>query len=75
MASIIRKILNLLTKRERKRLYMLFGAMAASALLEVAGIVSIFPFLDLVTDPSAIEDNRVFAWLYNFFNFQRFYLF
>ena len=70
MVSIIKKILKLLTERERKRLYMLFGAMTISALIEVVGIVSIFPFLSLITNPALIDDNRILNWLYTTLNFQ-----
>ena len=70
MKTIIKKILSLLTKQERKRLYMLIGVMTVSALLEVMSIVLIFPFLSLVADPSAIENNRIINWFYNSLNFQ-----
>ena len=70
MASIIKKILKLLNERERKRLYMLFGVMTISALIEVAGIVSILPFLSLITNPTLINNNRILNWLYTTLNFQ-----
>ncbi|OFW64549.1 MAG: hypothetical protein A2Z35_02535 [Actinobacteria bacterium RBG_19FT_COMBO_36_27] len=70
MASLFRKILTLLDKGERKRLYMLFGAMTISAIIEVAGIVSILPFLSLITNPNLINDNRILNWLYTNLNFQ-----
>jgi len=70
MTSIIKKILKLLTRRERKRFYLLFGAMTISALIEVAGIASIIPFLSLITNPALIDDNRILNWLYTTLNFQ-----
>src|SRR4030042_7098052 len=70
MASLFRKILTLLDKGERKRLYMLFGAMTISAIIEVAGIVSILPFLSLITNPNLINDNRILNWFYTNLNFQ-----
>jgi len=70
MTSIFKKILKLLDERERKRLYILFGAMTVSALIEVAGIVSILPFLALITNPTLINDNRYLNWLYTTLNFQ-----
>ncbi|OFW62411.1 MAG: hypothetical protein A2Z35_03200 [Actinobacteria bacterium RBG_19FT_COMBO_36_27] len=70
MANIFKKVLKLLDERERKRLYMLFGAMTISALIEVAGIVSILPFLALITNPTLINDNRFLNWLYITLNFQ-----
>jgi len=70
MTSIFKKVLRLLDERERKRLYLLFGAMTISALIEVAGIVSILPFLALITNPTVINDNRFLNWLYTILKFQ-----
>ena len=70
MVSIFKKILRLLNGSERKRLYMLFGIMTISALIEVAGIVSILPFLSLITNPALINDNNILKWLYTTLNFQ-----
>ena len=67
---MIKKVFKLLTKQERKRLYMLFGAMVISAIIEVAGIASILPFLSLITDPSLIQSNNILKWLYTSLNFQ-----
>ncbi len=72
MKNIIKKILKLLTRRERKRLYLLFVAMTISALIEVAGIASIIPFLSLITDPTIIERNSILNWLYTVLGFQNY---
>lgn len=66
---MIKKIFKLLTKEERKRLYMLFGAMVISAIIEVAGVTSILPFLSLITNPGLIQSNRYLKWLYTSLNF------
>jgi len=68
--NVYKKVLKLLDRRERKRLYLLFGAMTISALIEVVGIVSIFPFLSLITNPELINDNRTLNWFYTTLNFQ-----
>ena len=70
MVSIFKKILKLLNEKERKRLYMLFGIMTLSALIEVVGIVSILPFLSLITNPALINNNNILNLLYTSFNFQ-----
>lgn len=67
---MIRKVLKLLTERERKRLYLLFVVMVISAIIEVAGIASIMPFLSLITNPSLVEDNAILNWMYTSLNFQ-----
>ena len=66
---MIKKIFKLLTKQERKRLYTLFGAMLISAIIEVAGIASILPFLSLITNPGLIQSNNILKWLYTSLNF------
>ena len=58
--KIISKILKLLSPSERRSLYLLFPAVIATGFLEVAGIASIVPFLSLVSNPQAIQENR---WL------------
>jgi len=70
MKNIIKKLLKLLTTRERKRLYLLFGAMIVSGIIGVLGIVSIMPFLSLLTNTSLINDNRFVNWFYVNLNFQ-----
>jgi ATP-binding cassette, subfamily B, bacterial PglK len=66
---MIKKIFKLLTKQERKRLYTLFGAMVISAIIEVAGVASILPFLSLITNPGIIQSNNILKWLYASLNF------
>lgn len=70
MLTNIRKVLKLLTTRERKRLYMLLGAMTVSALISVVGIASILPFLSLITNQALIQDNKFLNWFYLILNFQ-----
>jgi len=40
------------------------------ALLQVIGIASVFPFMQLVSEPETIADNRFLSLVYNKFNFQ-----
>jgi len=70
MLKIIKKILKLLTPKERWQLYVLFGAMVFSAFIEVIGIASIMPFLFLFTNPRLIHENWILSQLYSVFNFQ-----
>jgi len=67
---MIKKISELLTVRERKRLYLLFVVMVVSAVIEVVGIASIMPFLALITNPSLVEDNAILNWIYTNLNFE-----
>lgn len=70
MVSILKKILKLLNRRERKQFYMLFGAMIFSGFIEVVGIASILPFLSLITNPSLIDTNHFLNWFYINLNFK-----
>jgi ATP-binding cassette, subfamily B, bacterial PglK len=64
MLSIIKKILLLLTKKERWRLFWLSLAIVLMALLEVAGIASIMPFMAVVGNPEVVETNPWINWAY-----------
>src|SRR5437870_9294088 len=67
MFSSIRKIFALLSSTERRQLPWLFLAFVIMALLEVAGIASIMPFLAMVTNPEMIHTNRLLQWFYSAF--------
>ncbi len=70
MTRVIKKVLKLLTRRERRCLYLLLVAMTVSGLVEVAGIASIMPFLSLITNPDLVQDNRILNWFFTTLNFQ-----
>jgi ATP-binding cassette, subfamily B, bacterial PglK len=70
MLSITKKILKLLTRSERKKLYILCGIITVSGVIEVAGIVSIMPFLSLITNPGVIQENQILNWFYTNLGFQ-----
>jgi len=70
MVNILKKILKLLNKNERRQLYLLFGAMVVSGFIEVVGIISILPFLSLITNPSLINTNTFLNWFYVNLKFQ-----
>lgn len=67
---MIKKISELLTVRERRRLYILFIVMVISAIIEVAGIASIMPFLALIANPNLVEENAILNWIYTNLNFE-----
>ncbi|MFO7772817.1 MAG: ABC transporter ATP-binding protein [Dehalococcoidia bacterium] len=76
--SMWRKVLDLLTPKERRLLWLVFAAVVAAALLETAGVASILPFLTLVASPEAVQDNAIVRWLFNTLGFtdvNRFLLF
>jgi ABC-type multidrug transport system fused ATPase/permease subunit len=60
MFDTVRKLLELLSPRDRLQLYLLLVFLLAMAIVEVAGIASIMPFMAVVTSPGVIHTNR---WL------------
>lgn len=64
MFSVVKKILFLLTKKERWKLFWLTLAMVLMAIVEVAGIASIMPFMAVVGNPEVVETNRWINWVY-----------
>ncbi len=65
---MVKKILYLLTPRERRRLYILLVLLFVASALEVLGISSIFPFMEIITDPNVGEANSVTGRLYRRFD-------
>lgn len=62
--NTIKKLQFILTGEERSRLVLLFLAILVMAVLELGGIASIFPFMQLVAEPEAISTNAWLAWMY-----------
>ena len=61
--STFRKILEILTPGERRLLWLVFAGVLISALLETAGVASIVPFLTVIANPNAVQDNDLLHWL------------
>ncbi len=57
-------VLGVLSPKEKRQLLLLTPAVVVMALMDVAGIASIVPFLGLLSDPDAIENSRALSWLY-----------
>jgi ATP-binding cassette, subfamily B, bacterial PglK len=64
MFSVTKKILSLLTRKERRQLFWLSMAILITALTEVAGIASIMPFMAVVGNPEVVETNQWISWVY-----------
>ncbi|MEX1257180.1 MAG: ABC transporter ATP-binding protein [Gemmatimonadota bacterium] len=62
MRDVARKILDLFEPSEHWRLAGLLGAMVVTGLFQTVGIASIMPFLAIVSNPAAIEENEYLAW-------------
>ncbi len=60
----IRKALDLVEPQHRWRLSLVMVAMLITALLQIAGVVSIMPFIALVADPDLVHRNVWMAQIY-----------
>lgn len=69
--STLRRLLSLFSPRERKHIYWLLLAIVVMALVEMAGIASIMPFMSLVADPGLIHRQAVLARVYVVLGFSR----
>jgi len=56
--------LYILLPSERKLALLLLFMRLLAILLEIAGVLSILPFLFVLTDPSVIETNRIFQTVF-----------
>ncbi len=60
MLDVIRKVLALLSPKERKQAYLLLGMILVMAFLDVVGIASIMPFMAVLANPDVVQTN---PWL------------
>ena len=69
-ASPIRKVWELLSSGERRRVLLLIPLITLMAVMQVVGVASVTPFLALVADPGTIEENGILAGVYAFLGFE-----
>jgi ATP-binding cassette, subfamily B, bacterial PglK len=67
--EIARKMIDLLSPRERLHLALLFGAVLVMAFLEVISVASVVPFLSVAADPDRIHANAWLSWAYETLGF------
>ncbi|MBU1425707.1 MAG: ABC transporter ATP-binding protein/permease [Gammaproteobacteria bacterium] len=65
------KLLSVFSPRERRNIYWLLSAIIVMAMLEMAGVASIMPFMALVADPGLIHRHAVLASMYSALGFSR----
>ncbi len=63
------KIFALLSRRERRRTYVLFFGILIMGLTEITGIVSITPFMGIVSNPDIIHTNKYLSRIYDALGF------
>lgn len=62
--SVLRELFDLLDRRERWQLVLLGVCMLFVALLEMTGIASILPFMQVASNPELLEENHWLALVY-----------
>jgi len=67
--KLSKKISVLFDRQERKKFSILFLGMIVMGCLEVAGVVSIAPFMAVVSSPDMIHENKYIGMLYQFGGF------
>ncbi len=75
MKNMLRKMLSLLSAKERFNLAILTGFMILNALVEVVGIASVAPLLAIITNPQSIEAYPIVHDFYTRFEFESFQAF
>ena len=66
----IRTILLIFNSNEKKQVTKLLLATLIMGFLETIGVVSIVPFMSIVTDPSIIQENQYLKYTYELLNFE-----
>lgn len=69
MFDVIRKLLTLLSKRERRNAYFLLVMVLVMAFLDVIGIASVMPFMAVLANPEVVETNNLLNTVYTALNF------
>ena len=62
----IKKLLQLLSFRERRQAFLLLILIFIMALLDMLGVASIFPFMTVLTNPELIETNLILKTIYQY---------
>jgi ABC-type multidrug transport system fused ATPase/permease subunit len=69
MWSTVKKILDLLEPRDRRRAWLLLGMILVMGILETLGVASIMPFVAVLANPSLVENNVYIRPIYDWIGF------
>jgi len=64
-----RKLLDLLTPRERRVFYLLIAMIVVMGIVEMLGVASILPLMFVLRRPEVIDTNATLSWLYTGLDF------
>ncbi len=65
MIDTFLKLFHLLTKKQRRELYLLQFLVIVASLTELVSTVSIMPFIALAANPGIVGSNEYLSWLHN----------
>lgn len=65
--NIFRRVLRIMTKKQRGILVLLFFMMLVGAVLETVGTSLVLPLVNVAMDPSVVLTNRYLRWMYDLF--------
>ena len=68
--NTFKKLLELITKRERRYGYLLLGMILIMAFLDVMGVASIMPFMSVLANPEIIQTNQYLSVIYEYLSFE-----
>ncbi len=66
----LKKLLDLLDKKERRQSAMLMGMVLIMALLDVVGVASIMPFMGVLANPGLVETSPILNFAYTGLGFE-----
>ncbi len=69
MLSTVKKLREILTRREKLQVAALLVAIIAMAFSQAIGVASIFPFIGLIMEPNMVFENRWLFMVYESLNF------
>ena len=69
MYEQFRKIIDLLSRRERRTLLLLIPLMLGGAVIDVLGVASIMPFIAVASNPGIIHSNVYLKWVFDAIGF------
>ncbi len=67
--EVLRKLSIFLSRKEKRHIFLICVMLTANALIDTIGVVSIFPFLSVASNPEVIYSNKKLNILYEYFNF------
>ncbi len=70
MISIFKKLIEILTLKERKRALLLLVLIFIMAILDLIGVASVMPFMAVLSKPELIHTNAILSQTYIFLEFQ-----